>query len=75
MNEDLLDKAREELDSASSLFPKGSALLDNNWGCYFFRRKEYDVAIRFFRRAAEASPETAMYQRNLALALKQAAGT
>jgi len=72
MDEDLLDKARDALDRASSLFPKGSALLDNNWGCYFFRRKDYDAAIRFFGRAAEASPETAMYHRNLALALKSA---
>jgi tetratricopeptide (TPR) repeat protein len=72
MNEDLLDKAREEMDRASSLFPRGSALLDNNWGCYFFRRKDYDAAIRYFRKAAEASPSTAMYHRNLALALKTA---
>jgi tetratricopeptide (TPR) repeat protein len=72
MNEDLLDKAREELDRASSLFPKGSAVMDNNWGCYYFRLKDYEAAVRFFRKAAEASPSTALYHRNLALALKSA---
>jgi len=71
MNENLLDQAREEMDRASSLFPKGSALLDNNWGCYYFRLKDYDAAIRFFRKAAEASPSTAMYHRNLALAFRE----
>jgi len=72
INEGLLDQAREELDRASSLFPRGSPVLDNNWGCYFFRRKDYEAAIRFFRKAVEASPSTAMYHRNLALALKSA---
>jgi tetratricopeptide (TPR) repeat protein len=72
MEEDLWDEAREELDKASSLFRGGSALLDNNWGCYYFRRKDYGAAIRFFRRAAESSPLTAIYHRNLALALKEA---
>jgi len=72
MNEDLLDKAREALDRATSLFPGGSAILDNNWGCYFFRKKDYDAAIRFFRKATETNPSTAMYHRNLALALKSA---
>jgi hypothetical protein len=70
MNEDLLDKSREALDKASSMFPMGSAVLDNNWGCYFFRRKDYDEAVRFFRKAAQTSPSTAIYHRNLALALK-----
>jgi tetratricopeptide (TPR) repeat protein len=72
INEDLRDKAREELDKASSLFCGGSALLDNNWGCYYFRLKDYDTAIGFFRKSADASPMTAMYHRNLALALKEA---
>jgi len=72
MNEDLWDMAREELSRASSLFRGGSALLDNNWGCYYFRLKDYDEAIRFFRKAMEQSPTTAMYHRNLALALKEA---
>jgi tetratricopeptide (TPR) repeat protein len=72
MNEDLLEEARRELERAASLFPKGSPVLDNNWGCYFFRRKDYDTAVRFFRKAAEASPLTALYHRNLALALKNA---
>ena len=72
MNEDLWEPARMELARASSLFRGGSPLLDNNWGCYYFRQKDYDGAIRFFRKAAEASPTTAMYHRNLALALKKA---
>jgi tetratricopeptide (TPR) repeat protein len=72
MNQDLLDKAHEELVRASSLFRGDSAPLDNNWGCYFFRQKDYDAAIRFFRKAAEARPSTAMYHHNLALALKEA---
>jgi tetratricopeptide (TPR) repeat protein len=72
MNEDLLEQAREELDRASSFFPGGSAILDNNWGCYFFRRKDYDTAVGFFRKAAETSPATALYHRNLALALRSA---
>jgi Flp pilus assembly protein TadD len=72
MNEDLLEQARGELDRASSFFPGGSAILDNNWGCYFFRRKDYDTAVGFFRKAAEASPATALYHRNLVLALKSA---
>jgi len=72
MEEDLWDEAREELDKATSLFRRGSPLLDNNWGCYYFRRKDYDTAIQFFRRAAESSPLTAVFHRNLALALKEA---
>jgi tetratricopeptide (TPR) repeat protein len=72
MNEDLLNEAREALDRASSFFPRGSPILDNSWGCYFFRRKDYDRAVGFFNKAAEASPLTALYHRNLALALKSA---
>ena len=72
INEELLQEAGDELDRASSLLGEGSAVLDNNWGCYFFRLKNYDAAIRFFRKAAEVSPETAMYHRNLALALQKA---
>ena len=72
MNENLWGEAREELDRASTLFRGGSALLDNNWGCYYFRLKDFDGAIRFFRKSADASPMTAMYHRNLALALKEA---
>jgi len=72
MNEGLWSASREELERAASLFRGASALLDNNWGCYYFRQKEYAEAIRFFRKAMERSPTTGMYRRNLAQALKEA---
>ena len=72
IKEERLEKAREELDRASLLLGEDSPALNNNRGCYFFTLKEYDSAARFFRKAAETSPATALYHRNLALALQKA---
>jgi tetratricopeptide (TPR) repeat protein len=64
----LFDLAEEHLARAP-VTRRNAAVIDNNWGCFFYKKGEYESAVRAFRKAAEQNPENAAYRKNLVLAL------
>ena len=48
---------------------RNAAVIENNWGCFFYKKGDYESAVRAFRKAVEQSPENPAFKKNLALAL------
>jgi len=64
----LFDLAQDHLLRAS-VTRRNAAVVENNWGYLFYKKGDYESAIKAFRKAAERSPESPVYKKNLALAL------
>jgi tetratricopeptide (TPR) repeat protein len=64
----LFDLAQDYLVRAP-VTRRNAAVIENNWGCFFYKKGDYESAVRAFRRAVERSPESPAYKKNLALAL------
>jgi tetratricopeptide (TPR) repeat protein len=69
-DEGLFEEAREEIERAA-MYQKDAGIIQNAWGCYYYKKGDYDKAIAAFRKAAESSPRQAQYYKNLAMALYQ----
>jgi tetratricopeptide (TPR) repeat protein len=69
-DEGFFEKAREEIERAA-MYQKDAGVIQNAWGCYYYKKGDYDKAIVAFRKAAESSPREAQYYKNLAMALYQ----
>jgi len=48
---------------------RNAAVIDNNWGCFFYKKGDYESAVRAFRKAMERNPESPAFKKNLALSL------
>jgi tetratricopeptide (TPR) repeat protein len=70
-DEGFFEEAREEIEKAA-VYLKDTGIIQNTWGCYFYRKADYEKAIVAFRKAAEYSPGQARYHKNLAMALYRA---
>ena len=64
----LFDFAEEHLAKAP-VTRRNAAVIENNWGCFFYKKGDFESAARAFRKAAEQSPESPAFKKNLALAL------
>ncbi len=64
----LFDLARESLSKAP-VNRKNFAVIENNWGCFYYKKGEYDRAVDAFTKAVAGNPENVVYSKNLALAL------
>jgi tetratricopeptide (TPR) repeat protein len=64
----LFDLAQDYLVRAP-VTRRNAAVIENNWGCFFYKKGNYESAVRAFGRAVERSPESPAYRKNLALAL------
>jgi tetratricopeptide (TPR) repeat protein len=64
----LFDLAEEHMAKAP-VTRRNAAVIDNNWGCFFYKKGDYESAVRAFGKAAEQDPKSAAYRKNLALAL------
>jgi tetratricopeptide (TPR) repeat protein len=64
----LFDLALEHLSKAP-VNRKNFAVIQNNWGCVYYKKGDYDRAVDAFKKAVERSPENVVYSKNLALAL------
>jgi len=64
----LFDLARESLSKAP-VNRKNVAVIQNNWGCFYYKKGDYDRAVDAFKKAVEKSPENVVYSKNLGLAL------
>ncbi len=69
-DEGFFGEAREQIERAAT-YQKDGGVIQNAWGCYYYKKGDYDKAIAAFRKAAESSPRQAMYHKNLAMALYQ----
>jgi tetratricopeptide (TPR) repeat protein len=69
-DEGFFEEAREEIERAT-MYQKDAGIIQNAWGCYYYKKGDYDKAIAAFRKAAESSPRQAQYYKNLAMALYQ----
>jgi tetratricopeptide (TPR) repeat protein len=67
-DEGFFEEAREEIERAA-MYQKDAGVIQNTWGCYYYKKGDYDKAIAAFRKAAESSPHQAQYYKNLAMAL------
>ena len=65
------DLAREYLLKAP-VNQRNVAVIQNNWGYFYYKKGDYDRAVGAFKKAVEWSPENEMYCKNLALALARA---
>ena len=65
----LFDLARESLSKAPVNPKKFALLIENNWGCFYYKEGEYDRAVDAFKKAVAGNPENVVYSKNLALAL------
>jgi len=64
----LFDLAQEHLARAP-VNRWNAAVIENNWGCFFYKKGDYESAVGAFKKAMERSPESPAYKKNLALAL------
>jgi len=64
----LFDLARESL-SRAPVNRKNFAVIQNNWGCFYYKKGDYDSAVDAFKKAVAESPENRIYSKNLGLAL------
>jgi tetratricopeptide (TPR) repeat protein len=71
MNEGCHELAREELEKAS-LYAVDVAIIHNNWGCYYFKKGDFESAVGSFSKAVETGGGKPLYYRNLVLALERA---
>jgi Flp pilus assembly protein TadD len=71
IDENLLDAARSELEKAS-LYRGNDAIINNDWGCYYFKRGDPDRAVEFFGKAIKIGGPRPVFEKNLKLALDKA---
>jgi tetratricopeptide (TPR) repeat protein len=64
----LFDLAQEHLAKAP-VTRRNAAVIENNWGCFFYKKGDYESAVRAFRKAVEQNRESLAFKKNLALAL------
>jgi tetratricopeptide (TPR) repeat protein len=64
----LFDLAQDHLARAP-VTRQNVSVIENNWGCLYYKKGDYESAVRAFRKAVERSPESPAYKKNLALAL------
>jgi tetratricopeptide (TPR) repeat protein len=69
-DEGFFEAAREEIERAA-MYQKDAGIIENAWGCYYYKKGYHDKAIAAFRKAAKSSPRQAQYYKNLAMALYQ----
>jgi tetratricopeptide (TPR) repeat protein len=67
-DEGFFEEARDEVEKVA-IYQKDAGVVQNAWGCYFYKKTDYDKAIIAFRKATEYSPRQAQYYKNLAMAL------
>jgi tetratricopeptide (TPR) repeat protein len=51
---------------------QNAAVIENNWGCFYYKKGDYEKAVEAFGKALKQSPESLAYRRNLAVALSGA---
>lgn len=65
------EEAREELEKAQRYYEELSGV-HNNWGYYYYNLRDYDRAIRSFRKAIALNPGKPSYRNNLGFSLYEA---
>ena len=65
------EEARKELEKAL-VYHEELAGVYNNWGYYYYRKREYQKAIDFIKKALELSPKNFGYYNNLGFAFYEA---
>jgi tetratricopeptide (TPR) repeat protein len=67
----LFDLAQDDLARAP-VTRQNAAVIENNWGCFYYKKGDYERAVQAFRKALKQRPENLAYRKNLALALSGA---
>jgi tetratricopeptide (TPR) repeat protein len=67
----LFDLAQDYLARAP-VKRQNAPVIENNWGCFYYKKGDYEKAVEAFGKALKQSPESLAYRRNLALALSGA---
>jgi tetratricopeptide (TPR) repeat protein len=71
IDENLLDAAKSEIEKAS-LYRGDEAIINNDWGCYYFKRGDTERAVKFFGKAIKIGGPRPVFENNLKLALDKA---
>lgn len=62
------DEGRQMMEKAARQ-QRDESITENNWGCFYQKIKDYEPAIRHFRRAIALNPRKPVYRNNLGFVL------
>ena len=66
--EGFYEEGKQELEKAA-LQQRDRSITENNWGCFYQKKKEHEQAVKFFDRAIQLKPQEVTYRKNLGFAL------
>jgi tetratricopeptide (TPR) repeat protein len=71
IHEGMFDMAKEEIEKAG-LYGAPAAIIHNHWGCYYFKKSEYEAAVESFRISLWFGGRSPVDYKNLLQALEKA---